>query len=121
MGVKRFNLSLSVSLRVLIILKNRYQVYGANKGVFVEEIANIIGRSKTTINDVLRFLEDKELILRNYEASEKPGNKRKENFISQSGLTHLKNELNPTLASLIDRESKTNCNIKREKTLFSST
>ena len=93
MGVKQFKISLPITLKILIILKNKLIKYGLKKGAFLEEIALLVGRSKTTTNEVLRFLEDKELIFRKYERVIKSGKKRKENFISPLGLDLLKTEI----------------------------
>jgi len=114
MGVKKFRISLPITLKILIILKNYFYKYGLKKGAFLEDIAELVGRSKTTINDVLRFLEEKKFIIRENERTIKPGKKRKENFISQIGLKLLKTEFNDIFIQDIEIE-KNFTEIEQEK------
>lgn len=93
MVVKKFKLELPITLEILVILKKRFNKFGKSKGAFVHEIATILSKSKTMINEVLRFLEEKNLIYRKEVNNQNIGKKKKENFISPKGMHFIQTEI----------------------------
>ena len=96
MATKTFRMCLCLTLEILIILKKRRAWATQKKGVPTREIKVITGKSSSTVNENLQFLEEQGYVVRKRQKVSKKDGKdvyHKVSFITKKGLDLLNEEI----------------------------